>query len=174
VDGDAEETGVFVIFTFLGRVVAMGRLFGKERRISWGEGGCVVLFILLIPLAFFVVTTSVFAKESYFDMSLEQLMNVEVTSASRREQPLSDTAAAVFVITADDLKRTGVTSIPQALRMAPGVQVAKINADNWAVSIRGFNSEFANKLLVLIDARSIYSPISSGVYWDEHLIPLTT
>jgi len=95
-----------------------------------------------------------------------------VTSAARRQQPLSDTAAAVFVITQDDLRRTGVTSIPQALRMVPGVQVAKIDADNWAVSIRGFNQEFANKLLVLVDGRSIYSPVTSGVYWDEHLLPI--
>ena len=130
------------------------------------------IFVLMVQLLLLGYAHNSPAKESYFNMSLEQLMQIEVTSASKRQQPLSDTAAAVFVITQDDLKRTGVTSIPQALRMVPGVQVAKINADNWAVSIRGFNDEFANKLLVLIDGRSIYSPISSGVYWDEHLIPI--
>ncbi len=132
----------------------------------------VPLFVLLVQLAFLAGETPSFAKEGYFDMSLEQLMKVEVTSASKHEQSLTDTAAAVFVITQDDLRRSGVLTIPEALRMVPGVQVSRINADNWAVSIRGFNGEFANKLLVLIDGRSIYSPVSSGVYWDEHNIPI--
>ncbi len=131
-----------------------------------------VIFVVMVQLILLGFAHSSPAKESYFDMNLEQLMQIEVTSASRRQQPLSDTAAAVFVITQDDLKRAGVTSIPQALRMVPGVQVGKIEADNWAVSIRGFNQEFANKLLVLIDGRSIYSPVTSGVYWDEHLLPI--
>lgn len=103
----------------------------------------------------------------YLQMSLQQLMQVKITSVSKKEESLSDAAAAVFVITGEDIRRSGVTSVPEALRMAPGVEVARIDANKWAISIRGFNGRFANKLLVLIDGRSVYSPISSGVFWDE-------
>jgi len=100
------------------------------------------------------------------DMSLEDLLNIEVTSVSKRPQSLSDAAAAVFVITNEDLRRSGVTNIPDALRMVPGLQVARVDANKWAVTARGFNGRFANKLLVLMDGRTIYSPSFSGVYWD--------
>lgn len=100
------------------------------------------------------------------ETSIEDLMNIQVTSVSKRPQKLSDAAAAVFVITRDDIRRSGATSIPEILRMAPGVQVAKIDSNQWAISIRGFNSRFANKLLVLIDGRSVYTPFFSGTYWD--------
>lgn len=101
-------------------------------------------------------------------MSIEELMAVNVTSVSKKEQTLSDTAAAVFVITAKDMERAGVTSIPDALRMAPGVNVARIDANKWAVSCRGFNGRFSAKLLVLIDGRSVYTPTFSGVYWETN------
>ena len=100
------------------------------------------------------------------DMSLEALMNLQVTSVSKKTQKLANAAAAVFVITQDDIRRSGATSIPEALRMAPGVQVARIDANKWAVSIRGFNGRFANKLLVLMDGRSLYTPLFSGVFWE--------
>jgi iron complex outermembrane receptor protein len=99
-------------------------------------------------------------------MSLEQLMNIEVVSPARHEQKLSQTAAAIYVLTAEDLRRAGVTTLPDALRLAPGVQVAQVDAHTWAVSARGFNDIFANKLLVLQDGRSIYTPLFSGVYWE--------
>jgi iron complex outermembrane recepter protein len=99
-------------------------------------------------------------------LGIEELMQVKVVSATKGEQALRDTAAAVFVITADDIRRSGVTSVPEALRLAPGVQVARIDANKWAISIRGFNGRFANKLLVLVDGRSIYTPTFSGVYWE--------
>ncbi len=99
------------------------------------------------------------------ELSIEDLMNIEVTSVSKRPQKLSATTAAVFVITSEDIRRSGVTSIPEALRMAPGLQVARIDANKWAVSSRGFNGRFANKLLVLMDGRSVYSPVFSGVSW---------
>ena len=99
-------------------------------------------------------------------LSLEDLMNIEVTTVARRPQPLSEAAAAAYVITADDIRRSGATSVPEALRMVPGLQVAKLDANKWAISSRGFNSRFANKLLVLIDGRSVYTPLFSGVYWD--------
>ncbi len=97
---------------------------------------------------------------------IEDLMQIKVVSAAKVEQALQDTASAVFVITADDIRRSGVTSVPEALRMAPGVQVARIGANKWAITIRGFNGRFANKLLVLVDGRSIYTPTFSGVYWE--------
>lgn len=99
-------------------------------------------------------------------LSLEALLNIEVTSASKKPQSLSDTTAALFVITQEDMRRSGVTSIPDALRMVPGLQVARIDANKWAVSSRGFNSRLANKLLVLVDGRSIYTQLFSGVYWE--------
>lgn len=100
------------------------------------------------------------------ELSIQELMEVEVTSVSRKGQPLSKTASAVYVITAEDIRRSGATSIPEALRMAPGVQVAQVNANKWAIGIRGFNSLFSNKLLVMVDGRSVYNPIFAGVYWD--------
>lgn len=100
------------------------------------------------------------------DFRLEQLMNIEVTSVSKKAQKLSDAAAAVFVITQEDIRRSGATTIPDVLRMAPGVDVARIDGNKWAISIRGFNGRFANKLLVLMDGRTVYTPVYSGVFWD--------
>src|ERR1700676_3678561 len=99
-------------------------------------------------------------------VSIEDLMNIQITSASRKEQRAADVAAAVFVITRDDIRRSGMTTIPDLLRLAPGVEVAQINSNKWAVSVRGFNGLAANKLLVLVDGRSIYNRIFSGVLWD--------
>ncbi len=98
--------------------------------------------------------------------SIEDLMRVKVVSAAKMEQALLDTAAAVFVITADDIRRSGVTNVMEALRLAPGVEVARIDSSRWAITIRGINGRFANKLLVLIDGRSIYTSQFSGVYWE--------
>src|SRR5580704_17415572 len=95
-------------------------------------------------------------------VSLEELMNIEITSASRKEQRAGDVAAAVFVITQDDIRRSGMTTIPDVLRLAPGVDVAQINSNKWAVTIRGFNGLYANKLLGLVDGRSVYSHLFSG------------
>lgn len=100
-------------------------------------------------------------------LSIEELMNVKVITVSRNPQKLTQVASAVFVITQDDIRRSGATSIPDALRMAPGVQVERIGTDKWAVSIRGFNGRFANKLQVLMDGRSVYSPLFSGVLWEQ-------
>jgi iron complex outermembrane receptor protein len=99
------------------------------------------------------------------DRTLEELMNIEVTSVSKKAQRLSSTAASVFVITAEDVHRSGL-QLPEVLRLAPGVQVARVEAGRWAVSIRGFNNDFSNKLMVLIDGRSIYSEVNPGVMWD--------
>jgi len=101
------------------------------------------------------------------NLSIEQLMASTVSTASRTEQQFSETAAAVYVITQDDIQRAGVTNIPDVLRMAPGIQVAKISASEWAITARGFNGRFANKLLVLIDGRTVYSPGFAGVRWEN-------
>ncbi|MBL8250791.1 MAG: TonB-dependent receptor [Candidatus Competibacter sp.] len=106
--------------------------------------------------------------------SIEDLMQVKVVSAAKIEQSLQDTAAAVFVITAEDIRRSGATSVPEALRLAPGVEAARIDASRWSVTIRGFNGRFANKLLVLVDGRSIYTPLFSGVHWEVQGPPLHT
>ncbi len=106
------------------------------------------------------------------DASLEQLLETRVTTVSKKEQSLSRTAAAVFVIGADDIRRSGALSLPDLLRMVPGVNVAQINAHTWAISIRGFNSRYSNKVLVLIDGRSVYTPAFSGVYWEHLDLPL--
>ena len=108
------------------------------------------------------------ASDPEFDKILSQdITGLTVTSVAKHSQQLKDTAAAVYVITQEDLRRAGVYSIPEALRLVPGVQVAKVSANRWAVSARGFNSTLNNKLLVLIDGRAVYTPVFSGVYWDD-------
>ncbi len=99
-------------------------------------------------------------------VSLEDLMNTEVTSVSKKEQKLSKVAAAIFVISKEDIRRSGARSIPDVLRMVPGLNVAQIDANTWAISARGLNEQFSDKLLVMIDGRSAYTPTFGGVYWD--------
>jgi iron complex outermembrane receptor protein len=128
---------------------------------------CIVVLSLLFMTV--VSGTALAANDGpdLLDMSLEDLMNIEITSVSKKPQKLSAAASAVFVITQEDIRRSGATSIPEVLRMVPGLQVARIDANIWAVTARGFNGRFANKLLVLMDGRSLYTPLYSGVYWDE-------
>ncbi len=102
---------------------------------------------------------------SLADLSIQQLMNEPVTSVSKKEEKLTDAAAAIFVISSDDIRRLGITSIPEALRLVPGLDVARINSHEWAISSRGFNVQFANKLLVLVDGRSVYGTGFGGVVW---------
>src|SRR6266850_437389 len=99
-------------------------------------------------------------------LSLEQLMDVEVTSVSKKEQRIGDTAAAIYVITQEEIHRSGVTSIPEALRLAPGITVSRINSNSWAIGVRGFGTGLSRSVLVLIDGRSVYTPLFAGVYWD--------
>src|SRR3989442_6203031 len=99
-------------------------------------------------------------------LSLEELLNLEVTSVSRRPEKLSETASAIQVITQEDIRRSGATSIPEALRLASNLQVAQVDSSQWAISARGFKSTTANKLLVLIDGRTVYTPLYAGVFWD--------
>lgn len=100
------------------------------------------------------------------DLSLEQLLNIEVTSVSKKEQNLFDAPAAISVLSNDDLRRSGATSVAEALRLVPGLDVAQASSSEWAISSRGFNNVYANKLLVLVDGRAVYTPLFSGVFWD--------
>lgn len=106
------------------------------------------------------------------DLSVEDLLNIEVISASKKAKSLNDSPAAIFVITQNDINRIGATSIPEALRLAPGLDVSRIDSNKWAVSARGFNGRFSNKLLVLIDGRSIYTRAFAGVYWENNDVML--
>jgi iron complex outermembrane recepter protein len=101
-------------------------------------------------------------------LSLDDLakLDVIVTTASKKAENIFDAPTAVFVIAQEAIRRSGVATIPEALRLAPGVQVARIGANSWAISSRGFNGRFASKLLVLIDGRTVYSPLFSGVFWN--------
>jgi iron complex outermembrane receptor protein len=106
-------------------------------------------------------------------LSLEDLLKVPVTSVSRHAQTLADSPAAVTVITAEDIRRSNIFKLPELLRLAPGLDVGQINASHWAISSRGFNEFYANKLLVMMDGRTVYTPLFSGVYWDsvDYILP---
>lgn len=108
------------------------------------------------------------AQADVQQLTLEQLANVEITSVSRRAEPLNQAAAAIFVISQDDIQRSGGTSIPEILRLAPNLQVAQLSASSYGITARGFNQSTgtANKLLVMMDGRVVYSPLFSGVFWD--------
>src|SRR3989449_11438340 len=105
-------------------------------------------------------------------LSIEQLMDLQVTSVSKRPERLSQTASAIQVITQQDIRRSGAASLAEALRLAANLQVAQIDSRQWAMSARGFNGTTANKLLVLIDGRTVYTPLFSGVFWDVQEVPL--
>ena len=130
------------------------------------------VFAMISVLACSLVSGQPTKNVDLSQASLEDLMNMQVTSVSKKEQQLSKTGAAIYVITQEDIHRSGATNIPDVLRMAPGVDVARIDANRWAVSIRGFNDQHANKVLVLVDGRSVYSPSFSGVFWDMLDVPL--
>jgi iron complex outermembrane recepter protein len=128
---------------------------------------------LVIPLVLSCPAVPAHANDSPLsELTLEQLLDVEVVSASRRAQRLQEVPSAVYVITAEAIRRSGMTSVPEALRLAPGVQVAKQFDAQWVVSARGFENNFANKLLVLIDGRTVYTPLFSGTFWDGQTPPL--
>src|SRR6185312_13534783 len=99
-------------------------------------------------------------------LSLEQLMNIEITSVSKHAEELEDAASAVQVITQEDIRNSGAKTLPEVLRLAANLQVAQVNSSQWAISARGFNNVLANKLLVLVDGRTVYTPLDAGVFWD--------
>src|SRR5213594_1415646 len=112
------------------------------------------------------------SAEALKKLSIEQLMNLQVTSVSKRPEQLSQTASAIQVITQEDIRRSGASSLPEILRLATNLQVAQVDSRQWAIGARGFNSTTANKLLVLIDGRTAYTPLFSGVFWDVQDVPL--
>lgn len=127
--------------------------------------------LLSLLAGLFFLPYSAIAKslnvENIADLSLEQLTEIKITSVSREEEKLSDAASAIQVITSDDIRRSGATNIPEALRLATNLQVAQTSAHGWVISARGFSSDVGNKLLVLIDGRTVYTPLFSGVFWDR-------
>jgi iron complex outermembrane recepter protein len=135
-----------------------------------GIKGCCLIFAAAV-----VFCGSAWTQEIPKDLgnsSIEDLMNIEVTSVSKKEQKLSATASAVFVITTEDIRRSGATNIPDLLRIVPGMNVAQINANTWAISSRGLNGQFSNELLVMVDGRDVYTPTFGGVFWDVLDLPL--
>ena len=152
----------------------MSRMIVRRIRKSWVAALVVVTWMVMSPMVASSASDDEPGAEASADeggtdlaeMSLEELMDIEVYSVSKRAQSLHDSAAAIYVLTQDDIRRTGATSIPELLRWVPGMEVAHIDANTWAITARGFNDRFANKLLVLIDGRSVYTPLFAGVYWD--------
>ena len=131
--------------------------------------GLICAFLLVLPTPVSWAGKGEHAQTPRVDLAkltIEELMAIEVTSVSKKPERLSEAAAAVYVITQEDIRRSGVTSIPEALRMVPGLQVARMDANKWAITSRGFNGRFARHMLVLIDGRSVYTPLFSGVFWE--------
>ena len=139
---------------------------GKEEKLSRRIDAARVCIATIAALAAFAANAQTGKPSDLADLSLEELANLEVTSVSRRAERLSDAPASIFVITGDDIRRSGATSIPEALRLAPNLEVARVDSRQYAISARGFNNTIANKLLVLIDGRTVYTPLFSGVFWD--------
>jgi len=133
---------------------------------GWVPGAAFLLFSLSPP------AYPQAPQSDLTEMNIEDLMKIEVTSVSRHEQPLSQTAAAAFVITEEDILHSGAENVPELLRMVPGVQVAQINASSWAISVRGCSGRFSNKVLVMVDGRTVYVPSYGGVFYDVLDVPL--
>ena len=134
-----------------------------------GRWGYAILFMAVATVSFGAATNEITPSAAELKrLSLEELMNLEVTSVSKQPQSLFTSPAAIQVITQEDIRRSGASSIPEALRLAPNLQVAQVDSRQWAITARGFNqpSGLANKLLVMIDGRSVYTPLFAGVFWD--------
>ena len=125
------------------------------------------LYLLVVGSLFACNANADTAPSDLSQVPLEQLMQMNITTVSRGGQKLSRSPAAVFVITREMIRRSGASSIPELLRFAPGIEVARISLTQWAITARGFNGQWANKLLVLVDGRTVYDPTFSGVHWDS-------
>ncbi|MDH3430678.1 MAG: TonB-dependent receptor plug domain-containing protein, partial [Gammaproteobacteria bacterium] len=126
----------------------------------------IVLTALAATFAPIVQAEDLTSTDFLADLSLEELLSTEITTLSRKSESFGSAPAAVHVISQSDIRRSGARNVPDLLRMVPGMQVAQIDGSKWAVTSRGANGRFANKLLVLMDGRTLYSPLLSGVYWD--------
>jgi iron complex outermembrane receptor protein len=142
----------------MGDVDSLNGMQGRRRAAASRLAGCV---LVLCPFA-----AAQTQDRDLKGLSLEQLGNIEVTTVSKEPVTIARTPAAIYVITQEDIRRSGVTSIPEALRLAPGVDVERIDSVKWAIGIRGFTSRLSRSVLVLIDGRSVYSPLFHGVYWE--------
>lgn len=149
-----------LFFTLRCNKSATTSTFQTHRHFGWLSGILVGLNI------FFNILLSPALADDFLDMSLEELINLQVTSAAKTPTPILKTPGAIHVITKEAIRRSGAGSIPELLKMVPGMNVAQLDSNRWAISARGFNGEFANKLLVMIDGRSVYTSVFSGVYWD--------
>ncbi len=130
------------------------------------EGALAILCLSLAAAPAYPAQEDQVAQSKLKSLSIEQLMEIDVTSVSKRSEPVSSAAAAITVITGEDIRRSGASNLPDLLRIAAGLEVAQSDGNTWAISSRGFNITTANKLLVLIDGRSVYTPLYSGVFWD--------
>ena len=149
---------------------------------SRGSGRLLAVFLLLLcgvslasearGLSSLNPPRSVDGQNQLKSLSLEQLGNIEVTTVNKWPTELWNTPSAVYVITADDIRRSGATSIADALRLAPGVEVGRVSSTTWAVGIRGLENNFSKSVLLLIDGRNAYTPLFAGVYWDVQDLPL--
>lgn len=152
----------------------------RNRKIPALHNACLVIGPMLIATCFMFSATEAAADDSAESisvtelsrMSLEDLSNIEITSVSKKSERMADAPASVFVITNEDIRRSGATSLPEALRLAPNLTVSRVNANEYAISARGFNNGIGNKLLVLIDGRTVYTPLFSGVNWDAQNVML--
>jgi len=154
---------------FFGRVSRVWRRASDREKRWMVKRGCTSLLLAMF------LTVPAWPQQSPADLtdrSIEDLMNIQVTSVSKTEQTLSQTASAVFVISQEDIRRSGAMNIPDLLRMVPGMNVSQINANTWAVSARGFNARFSNELLVLVDGRPVYTQTTGGVFWEVLDLPL--
>src|SRR6476661_1428888 len=132
----------------------------------------VVLGLLVISFFFSASAQKTISPSELKKLSVEELMNIRVTLVSRTPQNLRDAASAIQVVTGDEIKRSGAANIPDALRLFPNIQVAQLSSGAWMIGTRGFNTIFSNKLLVMIDGRTVYTPLFGGVIWDIQNIML--
>jgi iron complex outermembrane receptor protein len=137
-----------------------------RRRTQLGRVFCVFVAFLVIALPAIAAPEREQPQERLSDLTLEQLGSVEITTADKEPSEVWKTPAAVYVLTRDDIRRSGATSVPELLRLVPGVEVSRMDSDHWAVGIRGFGSQFSKSVLVLIDGRTVYTPLFAGVYWQ--------
>jgi iron complex outermembrane receptor protein len=132
--------------------------------------GIALLSLLLWPVFFCAQASAASADPNSENplkvLTLEQLGNVQVTTASRQPEEVRKTSAAIYVLTQDDIQRSGATTIPDALRLVPGVEVAQIDSNKWSIGIRGFGSRLSRDVLVLIDGRTVYTTLLAGTYWE--------
>ena len=146
-----------------------GRATCYLRRATWHRRAAAIVLAFAIPAHAYSAQVQ---SGDFADLTLEQLGNIVVTSVSRREQPLGSAATSVFVITGEDIRRSGANSLPEALRLAPNLFVARADTDQYVISSRGFANILANRMLVLIDGRIVYSPLFSGVFWEAQDVML--